>query len=242
MSLYSRTFSVACFGALPCAIERNACSDRATIARARSFLWIAWYLDGMAQCTSGMTQPTTPGVLELPRMTAGRYTPRKSNLSDSFDLARFLLGHFRAALADAERGESDVDTLGVRRNLVLESVHVDNHLQDLRVQGGVRLPARHDHYLLAQRVLDQKMNDASAYVACRAQHHRRVLRLRLTQLASPRLRMIAHAKRIGTGLSRTTYLLLLRFYRRWCILPVGAEGKTCSSRSESICRKALWIF
>src|ERR1700733_7166229 len=33
----------------------NACSDCATIARARSFLWIKWYLDGMAQCSSGMT-------------------------------------------------------------------------------------------------------------------------------------------------------------------------------------------
>jgi len=39
---------------LPCAIARYACSDCATIARARSFLWIEWYLDGMAQCSSGM--------------------------------------------------------------------------------------------------------------------------------------------------------------------------------------------
>jgi len=44
-----------------------------------------------------------------------------------FDLAR-LLGHLRAALADAERGERDVDSQGVRRNLLLESVHVDKHL------------------------------------------------------------------------------------------------------------------
>src|ERR1700730_11777882 len=55
ISLYSRIFTVASFGALPCAIARNACSDWATIARARSFLWIEWYLDGMAQCSSGMT-------------------------------------------------------------------------------------------------------------------------------------------------------------------------------------------
>src|SRR5580658_10206825 len=79
ISLYSRIFTVASLGALPCAIARNACSDCATIARARSFLWIEWYLDGMAQCRSGMTYPRTPGVLELPRMTPGRYSPRKSN-------------------------------------------------------------------------------------------------------------------------------------------------------------------
>jgi hypothetical protein len=40
MSLYSRTFTVLPLGAFPCAIARNACSDCATIARARSFLWI----------------------------------------------------------------------------------------------------------------------------------------------------------------------------------------------------------
>src|SRR6266478_6566184 len=39
MSLYSRIFTVVPLGALPCAIAR-ACSDCATIARARSFLWI----------------------------------------------------------------------------------------------------------------------------------------------------------------------------------------------------------
>src|ERR1700693_4064635 len=44
-----------------------------------------------------------------------------------FDLAHLLLGHLRAALADAERGERDVDSPGVRRNLLLESVHVDNY-------------------------------------------------------------------------------------------------------------------
>src|SRR5271156_5517251 len=55
ISLYSRIFTVASLGALPCAIARNACSDCATIARARSFLWIEWYLDGIAQCSSGMT-------------------------------------------------------------------------------------------------------------------------------------------------------------------------------------------
>src|SRR4051795_5968961 len=105
-------------------------------------------------------------------MTAGRYTPKKSNLTDSaalsfspmifayfipagirancchnpahasagspggatkglrvgdFDLAHLLLGHLRAALADAERGQRNVDSLGVRRNLLLEPVHVDNH-------------------------------------------------------------------------------------------------------------------
>ncbi len=38
ISLYSRIFTVASLGALPCAIARNACSDCATIARARSFL------------------------------------------------------------------------------------------------------------------------------------------------------------------------------------------------------------
>src|SRR5579862_6808474 len=55
MSLYSRVFTVGSLGGSPCAIARNACSDCATIARARSFLWIEWYLDGMAQCSSGMT-------------------------------------------------------------------------------------------------------------------------------------------------------------------------------------------
>src|ERR1039457_7712720 len=49
ISLYSRIFTVAFLGGLPCAIARNACSDCATIARARSFLWIEWYLDGMAR-------------------------------------------------------------------------------------------------------------------------------------------------------------------------------------------------
>src|SRR5215471_10510532 len=123
-----------------------------------------WYLDGMAQCSSGMTYPRTPGVLELPRMTAGRYTPRKSNWTDStaisfspmifayfiqaagsaptavitphtsagslggaakglgvsdFDLAHLRLRHLRAALADAERGERNIDSLGVRPNLLL---------------------------------------------------------------------------------------------------------------------------
>ena len=55
ISLYSRIFTVASLGALPCEIARNACSDCATIARARSFLWMEWYLDGMAQGSSGMT-------------------------------------------------------------------------------------------------------------------------------------------------------------------------------------------
>src|ERR1700733_7354313 len=55
ISLYSRIFTVASLGALPCAITRNARSDCATIARARSFLWIEWYLDGTVQCSSGMT-------------------------------------------------------------------------------------------------------------------------------------------------------------------------------------------
>src|ERR1017187_9536308 len=55
ISLYSRIFTVASLGTLPRAIARNAFSDCATIARARSFLWIEWYLDGMAQCSSGIT-------------------------------------------------------------------------------------------------------------------------------------------------------------------------------------------
>src|SRR5215471_4916297 len=40
MSLYSKIFMVASLGALLCTIARNACSDCATIARARSFFWI----------------------------------------------------------------------------------------------------------------------------------------------------------------------------------------------------------
>src|ERR1700674_5089165 len=72
ISLYSRIFTVAFLGGSPCAIARNACSDCATIARARSFLWIEWYLDGMAQSRSVMTAPRYPGVLVLPRMTPGR--------------------------------------------------------------------------------------------------------------------------------------------------------------------------
>src|ERR1700734_3132293 len=96
ISLYSRIFTVGFLGALPCAIARYACSDCATIARARSFLWIEWYLDGVAQSNSGMTYPRTPGVLELPRMTAGRYTPRKSNLTDStpFCFSPMILAYF----------------------------------------------------------------------------------------------------------------------------------------------------
>ena len=163
-------------------------------------------------------------MFELPRITAGRYTPRKSNLTDStafsfspmiqvysswpvsapatvmtphtsasslggeakglggradFDLAHLLLGHLRAALADAERGEGDVDSLGVRRNLLRKPVQVDNHLVDLGIGEGVRLAPRHHHYLRAQRVLGQKVHDAPAHVPRRAQHNRRVLRLRL---------------------------------------------------------------
>jgi len=55
ISLYSRIFTAGAAGALPCSIARNACSDWATIARAMSFLWIEWYLEGKAQCSSGMT-------------------------------------------------------------------------------------------------------------------------------------------------------------------------------------------
>ena len=50
------------------------------------------------------------------------------------------------------------------------------YYQDLWVGEGVRLAARHHHHLLAQRVLDQKLHDASAHVPRRAQHDRRVLR------------------------------------------------------------------
>jgi len=48
-----------------------------------------------------------------------------------FDLAQLFLGHLRTALADAERGERGVDSLGVRRNLLLEPVHVNDHLAAL---------------------------------------------------------------------------------------------------------------
>jgi hypothetical protein len=71
-----------------------------------------------------------------------------------FDLAHLLLGHLRAAFADAERGERDVDFLGVRRNVLLESAHVDNNLGNLGVGEDFRLAARHHHHLLAQWVLD----------------------------------------------------------------------------------------
>ena len=40
MSMYSKIFEVASLGAFPCAIATIACSDCATIAHARSFLWI----------------------------------------------------------------------------------------------------------------------------------------------------------------------------------------------------------
>ena len=60
-----------------------------------------------------------------------------------FDLAQFVIGHFRAALADAEGGEGDVDSLGVWRHLLLEPVHVDHYLGDLGVGEGVRSAARH---------------------------------------------------------------------------------------------------
>src|ERR1035437_2136641 len=103
ISLYSRIFTVAFLGGLPCAIARNACSDCATITRARSFLWIEWNLDGMAQCSSGMTSPRTPGVLELPRITAGRYSPRKSNLTDStaFSFSPIIFAYFIPASGSA---------------------------------------------------------------------------------------------------------------------------------------------
>src|SRR5215471_5618461 len=62
-----------------------------------------WYLDGMAQCSSGMTYPRTPGVLELPRMTAGRYTPRTSNLTDStaFSFSPMIFAYFILAAGSA---------------------------------------------------------------------------------------------------------------------------------------------
>ena len=40
ISLYSRIFTVASLGPPSCSIAKKACSDCATIARARSFLWI----------------------------------------------------------------------------------------------------------------------------------------------------------------------------------------------------------
>ena len=103
-----------------------------------------------------------------------------------FDPTHLLIGHLRAALADAERGERNVYSMGVRSNLLLESVHVDDHGGDLGVGEGVHLAARHHHYLLAPRVLDQKLHDASAHVPRRAQHNGRVQRLRLCRHVTPR--------------------------------------------------------
>ena len=103
-----------------------------------------------------------------------------------FDLAHLLLWHLRAALADAERGECDVDSLGVGRNFLFESVHVDNHVEDVGGGESVRLAPRHYHQFLAQRVFDQQLHDASTYIPRRAQHDGRVLRF--TQLASPPFR------------------------------------------------------
>ena len=96
------------------------------------------------------------------------------------------MANLRAGLADAERGECDVDSLGVGRNFLFESVHVDNHVEDLGVGKGARLATRHYHQFLAQRVFDQQLHDASTYIPRRAPHDRRVLRF--TQLASPPFR------------------------------------------------------
>jgi hypothetical protein len=79
-----------------------------------------------------------------------------------FDLAPLFLGHPRASLDD-ERGERDVDSLCMRCNR-LQSVHVDNQFGDLGDTERVRLAARHHHHFLAQRVLDQKLYDASAHI------------------------------------------------------------------------------
>jgi hypothetical protein len=92
-----------------------------------------------------------------------------------FNLAHLLLAHLRAALADTERSEGDVNSLGIGCNLLFDSVHVDNHVEDLGGREDVRLAARDDHQFLAQRVFDQQLHDASAYVARRAQHDYRVL-------------------------------------------------------------------
>jgi hypothetical protein len=73
-----------------------------------------------------------------------------------------------------ERGERDVDSSSERRQILLESIHADNHLGDLGVGEGVGLSARYDHHSLAQGARDQKLHDASAHVPRRAQHHRRV--------------------------------------------------------------------
>src|SRR5258706_13458007 len=42
ISLYPRIFTAGAAAPLPCASARNACSDCATMARARSFLRIEW--------------------------------------------------------------------------------------------------------------------------------------------------------------------------------------------------------
>jgi hypothetical protein len=67
--------------------------------------------------------------------------------------------------------------LGVRSNLLVKPVHVDDYLTDFGVREGACLAARHHYYLFAERVLDQKLDDAPADVPRRAQHDHRVLRL-----------------------------------------------------------------
>jgi len=103
-----------------------------------------------------------------------------------FDRSHLRFRHLRAALPDAKRGERDVDSLDVRRNLLLESIQIDNHPRDLCVGEGVHLAARHHYNGLAQRVVDQELHDASAHVSRCAQHNGRVPRLRLCRHVTPR--------------------------------------------------------
>ncbi len=102
-----------------------------------------------------------------------------------FDLAQLLLGHLRTAF-NAASATSTPWTCGATSSSMPVHVydHVDNHPGNLGVGEGVRLAACNHQHLLAQRALDQKLNDASAHVPRRAQHDRRVLRLRIAAAAA----------------------------------------------------------
>ena len=94
-----------------------------------------------------------------------------------FNLAQLRLGQVRTTLTDAERGERDVDSLGVRRNLLLSRSMLTTTSETFE-SAKTSVLRRYHHHLLAQRVLNQKVHDPSTHISRRAQHDRGVLRVR----------------------------------------------------------------